>query len=61
MWLLMDEEELRGKYQYGKEPPQGNQFTKASENFKGIPYGQNRNYAADFYENIPAQPSPISI
>jgi hypothetical protein len=52
LWLLMDEEELRGKYQYGKEPSQGDQFTKDFESFKGTPYGQNRNYAADFYENI---------
>ena len=48
----MDEEELRGKYQYGKEPSHGDQFTKDFESFKGTPYGQNGNYAADFYENI---------
>jgi hypothetical protein len=48
----MDEEELRGKYQYGKEPPQGDQFTKDFESFKGTPYGQNGNNTADFYENI---------
>jgi hypothetical protein len=52
LWLLMDEEELRGKYQYGKAPPQGDQYTKDFQSFKGTPYGQNRNYAADFYENI---------
>jgi len=25
LWLLMEEEELRRKYQYGKEPPSGEQ------------------------------------
>jgi hypothetical protein len=52
LWLLIGEEELRGKYQYGKKPPQMNQFTKDFESFKGTPYGQNRDYAADFYKNI---------
>jgi hypothetical protein len=52
LWLLMDEEELRGKYQYGKEPSQGDQYTKDFESVKRTPYGQNGNYAADFYENI---------
>ena len=52
LWLLMGEEELRGKYQYGKEPPPGDQYTKDFETFKGTPYGQNANYAADFNENI---------
>jgi hypothetical protein len=52
LWLLMDEEELRGKYQYGKEPSHGDQFTKEVESFKGTPYGQNGNYAVDFYEKL---------
>ena len=52
LWLLMGEEELRGKYQYGKEPPSADQYTKDFETFKGTPYGQNANYAADFNENI---------
>ena len=52
LWLLMDEEELRGKYQYGKEPSEGDKFTKDFESFKGTPYGQNLNYGADFCENI---------
>ena len=34
LWLLMNEEELRGKYQYGKEPPQ-DQYTKDFQSFKG--------------------------
>ena len=52
LWLLMEEEELRGKYQYGKEPPSGDQYSKDFEIFKGTRYGQNANYTADFDENI---------
>ncbi|MDP9287879.1 MAG: hypothetical protein M3P08_06730 [Thermoproteota archaeon] len=52
LWLLIDEEELRGKYQYGTQPPPGDQYAKDFESFKGTPYGQNSNYAADFNENI---------
>jgi sporulation protein YlmC with PRC-barrel domain len=52
LWLLIDEEELRGKYQYGTQPPPGEQYSKEFESFKGTPYGQNANYAADFNENI---------
>jgi len=52
LWLLMEEEELRGKYQYGKEPPPGDQYSKDFESFKGTRYGQNANYTADFDENI---------
>ena len=52
LWLLMEEEELRGKYQYGKEPPPGDQYSKDFEIFKGTRYGQNANYTADFDENI---------
>ena len=52
LWLLMGEEELRAKYQYGKEPPPGDQYAKDFESFKGTPYGQNARYEADFNENI---------
>lgn len=52
LWLLIDEEELRGKYQYGKEPSPGDQYTRDFESFKGTPYGRNANYTADFNENI---------
>ena len=31
LWLLIDEEGLRGKYQYGKEPPPGHQYAKDFE------------------------------
>jgi hypothetical protein len=52
LWLLIDEEELRGKYQYGKEPSPGDQYTRDFESFKGTRYGRNANYTADFNENI---------
>ncbi len=28
LWLLIDEEELRGKYQYGTQLPQGDQYSR---------------------------------
>ena len=52
LWLLIDEEEIRGKYQYGKEPPPGDQYAKDFESFKRTPYGQKGNYGADFDESI---------
>ena len=48
LWLLIDEEGLRDKYQYGKEPPPGDQYTKDFESFKGTPYGQKGSYGTDF-------------
>ena len=52
LWLLIAEEELRGKYQYGKEPTPGDEYAKEFESFKGTPYAQNANYTTDFNENI---------
>ncbi len=52
LWLLLEEEELRGKYQYGKEPPLGDNYAREFEGFKGTPYDQNANYTADCNENI---------
>jgi Transposase IS116/IS110/IS902 family len=52
-WLLIDEEGLRGKYQYGKEPPPGDQYSKDFESFEGTPYGQKGSYGGDFDQNIP--------
>ena len=52
LWLLIDEEGLRGKYQYGKEPPAGDQYSKDFESFKGTPYGQKGSYGTDFDQNI---------
>jgi hypothetical protein len=49
---LIGEEELRGKYQYGTQPPPGEQYSKEFESFKGTPYGQKANYESDSNENI---------
>ncbi|HYA84383.1 MAG TPA: hypothetical protein VEH06_13185 [Candidatus Bathyarchaeia archaeon] len=49
---MIDEEGLRRKYQYGKEPPPGNQYAKDFESFKGTPYGQKGSYGIDFDQNI---------
>ena len=34
LWLLLSEEEVRGKYQYGKEPPAGESIQKSSNRSK---------------------------
>jgi hypothetical protein len=52
LWLLIDEEGLRGKYQYGKEPPPGDQYAKDFESFKETRYGQKGSYGTDFDQNI---------
>lgn len=53
LWLLIDEEELRSRYQYGKESiPSTDQYGKDFERFKGTPYGQKRSYNAEFNTNI---------
>ena len=53
LWLLIDEEELRARYQYGKESiPSTEQYTKDFERFKGTPYGQKGSYDAEFNTNI---------
>src|SRR5712692_8407633 len=52
LWLLIDEEESRGKYQNGTQPPQVDRYSKEFESFKGTPYGQNASYPADFNDNI---------
>ncbi len=52
LWLLLSEEEIRGKYQYGKKIPTAEKYAKEFESFKGTPYGQKVNYGADFDENI---------
>ncbi|MFY9798880.1 MAG: hypothetical protein WAJ93_24595, partial [Candidatus Nitrosopolaris sp.] len=53
LWLLLSEEEVRGKYQYGKERPTNEKYAREFESFKGTPYGQKVNYGTDFHENIP--------
>jgi hypothetical protein len=53
LWLLIDEGELRGRYQYGTEPTTTtDQYTKDFEKFKETPYGQKGNYDAEFNTNI---------
>ena len=52
LWLLIDEEGLREKYQYGKEAPQGDQYATDFESFKGTPYGQKGSYGTDLDQNI---------
>ena len=52
LWLLLSEEVVRGKYQYGKEPPTSQNYAREFENFKGTPYGQKVDYGADFDQNI---------
>ena len=46
LWLLLSEEEVRGKYQYGsgKEPPAGEKYSTEFESFKGTPFGQKAKY-----------------
>ncbi|MDQ6668161.1 MAG: hypothetical protein M3Y53_08050 [Thermoproteota archaeon] len=50
--MLLSEEEVRGKYQYGKEPPTGEKYSREFESFKGTSFGQKAKYGADFEENI---------
>ena len=52
LWLLIDEEGLRDKHQYGREPPPGRQYAKDFESFKGTPYGQKGSYGTDIDQNI---------
>jgi len=52
LWLLIDEEGLRGKYQYGKEPPSVDEYAKDFESFKETRYGQKGSYETDFDQNI---------
>jgi hypothetical protein len=53
LWLLIDEEELRSRYQYGKDSiPSTDQYGKDFEKFKGTPFGQKGSYDAEFNTNI---------
>jgi hypothetical protein len=38
--LLLSKKEVRGKYQYGKEPPTGEKYLREFESFKRTPYVQ---------------------
>jgi hypothetical protein len=59
LWLLLSEEEVRGRYQYGTEPPaktkkgrKEEEYTSEFERFKQTIHGQKINYRPDFNENI---------
>jgi hypothetical protein len=51
LWLLIDEDEVLGKYHHGSEPP-GEQYAKDFETFKTTPYGQKADYRPDYDQNI---------
>src|SRR5207247_9650648 len=53
LWLLMGEDELRERYQYGTaEPPAKDKYATDFESFRGTPFGQKANYGTDFDESI---------
>ena len=52
LWLVLSEEEVRGRYQYGKEPPTQENYANEFEHFRKTSYGQKISYASDFNENI---------
>jgi hypothetical protein len=51
LWLLIDEEEILGKYHHGSEPP-GDQYARDFEAFKTTPYGQKATYHPDSDQNV---------
>ena len=51
LWLLIDEEEILGKYHHGSEPP-GDQYARDFEAFKTTPYGQKATYNPDSDQNV---------
>jgi hypothetical protein len=48
----LSEEEARGRYQYGKEPPTQENYASEFEHFRKTPHGQKIGHASDFNENI---------
>jgi hypothetical protein len=52
LWLILSEEEVRGRYQFGQEPPAEERYASEFEGFKVTPYGQKISYRPDFNENI---------
>ena len=52
LWLVLSEEEVRGRYQYGVEPSTQENYANEFEQFRKTPYGQKISYASDFNENI---------
>jgi hypothetical protein len=51
LWLLVGEEELKGKYFYGSEPP-ADQYSKDFEEFKTTSYGQKITFLPDSNQNV---------
>jgi hypothetical protein len=51
LWLLINEEEILGKYRHGSELP-GDQYVRDFEAFKTTPYGQETVYRADSDQNV---------
>jgi hypothetical protein len=52
LWLMLSEEEVRSRYQYGKEPPTRETYASEFDHFRKTPRGQRVRYASDFNENI---------
>ena len=52
LWLVLSEEEVRGRYQYGIEPPTQENYANEFEHFRKTQYGQKISYASDINENI---------
>jgi hypothetical protein len=50
LWLLIEEEVLRSKYQYGKGPPHKDKYAE-SLSFR-VTHGQRANCGTDFDQNI---------
>ena len=51
LWLLINEEEILGKYRHGSELP-GEHYARDFEAFKTTPYGQETVYRADSDQNV---------
>lgn len=52
LWLLISEDEVHTKHQYGEESPTGHDYTKGFESFKSSPSGQKGEYSSDFEQRI---------
>jgi hypothetical protein len=52
LWLMLSEEEVRGRYQYGKEPPTQENYASEFEHFRKTSDGQKIGYPSDVNENI---------
>jgi hypothetical protein len=53
LWLLINEEDILGKYRNGSEsPPAGEQYAQDFKTFKTTPYGQEAVYRPESDQNI---------